>query len=72
MSDDRFDRLEDKMDVIITALSEHKVVVEKRITRLETIQKGFITLLGKNEWRLYDTFNCNTSTQERVLQYMSY
>ena len=46
MSDKRLDSIEQKLDTLIIAFSEYKVKVESRVTRLETIQKGFTTLLN--------------------------
>ena len=46
MSDNRFDRLDEKLDRIEEFLSDYRVNSEKRLTKIELIQKGFITILG--------------------------
>ena len=46
MSNKRLDSIDAKLDALLTVLSKHQVKSEGRISRLETVQKGFITILG--------------------------
>ena len=46
MSDDRFDRLDEKLDRIEDFLANYRVKSESRLTKIELVQKGFLTLLG--------------------------
>ncbi len=57
MSDKRLDSIEQKLDTLIIAFSEYKVKVESRVTRLETIQKGFTTLLNITVGTLIASFS---------------
>ena len=44
--DHRLDDIDKKLDSVLAALTKHQVKSEGRISRLETVQKGFITILG--------------------------
>ena len=46
MNDKRLESIEGKIDKLTGAFSDYRVKSEGRITRIETIQKGFLTLLG--------------------------
>ena len=41
----RFDKIDDKLDDLMKAFSNYRVKSETRVTKLETVQKGFIVLL---------------------------
>jgi len=42
----RLESIEAKLDMLILSFSDYKVKSESRITKLETVQKGFLALLG--------------------------
>ena len=46
MTEKRFDKIDEKLEKIEQFLSQYRVTSEKRITKIETVQKGFLALLG--------------------------
>ncbi len=41
---ERFDKVEKKLDKILDAINKHRLDSENRLTSLEVSQKGFITI----------------------------
>jgi hypothetical protein len=41
---DRFDKIDDKLNKIEGFLADYRVESEKRLSKLETAQKGFVTV----------------------------
>ena len=46
MSNKRFDKIDAKLDKIEDFLSNYRVKAEKRMTKIEMIQKGFMAVGG--------------------------